>query len=130
MVLDIPRVELWDGRAGYPAGQPGGAYYPGDGAIFGGHGGSEILVVVLEDLQVVNLPELEDQNIKEDLLVAQVVALAAAVTTAAAVVADIIRWVVVDLDTFISDLEVSLSEAMVMEILVLEHQASHPSSYP
>lgn len=29
-----------DGRAGYPAGQPGGAYYPGDGAIFG-HGGSQ-----------------------------------------------------------------------------------------
>ena len=29
-----------DGRAGYPAGQPGGAYYPADGAIFGG-GGSQ-----------------------------------------------------------------------------------------
>lgn len=29
-----------DGRGGYPNGQPGGAYYPGDGAIFGS-GGSQ-----------------------------------------------------------------------------------------
>ena len=30
-----------DGQGGYPAGQPGGAYYPSDGTIFGG-GGTQI----------------------------------------------------------------------------------------